>query len=71
MLAEDGLSSGPASGAGPVKKEAERSWIKNVGDYLEDPQRHFQLINSLRKTVEWPEETVAGEVMVAEGYPNL
>jgi hypothetical protein len=32
-----------------------RPWWKNVGDYIEDPHKHFQLMNSLRTDMDWPE----------------
>jgi hypothetical protein len=33
-----------------------RAWWYNVGDYLEDPHRHFQAMDDLRLTMEWPED---------------
>ena len=36
-----------------------RNWWYEVGDYLENPHRHFQAMDSLRLTVEWPEDVVA------------
>ena len=35
---------------------AKRAWWYDVGDYLEDPHRHFRLIDSLRTVMDWPEE---------------
>ena len=32
-----------------------RPWWKNVGDYIEDPHVHFQLMDSLRTNMDWPE----------------
>lgn len=32
-----------------------RPWWKEVGDYLEDPRRHFRLMDSLRTEMDWPE----------------
>ena len=32
-----------------------RPWWKEVGDYLEDPRRHFRLMDSLRTDMDWPE----------------
>jgi hypothetical protein len=32
-----------------------RPWWKEVGDYLEDPRRHFRLMDSLRMDMDWPE----------------
>jgi VDE lipocalin domain len=33
-----------------------RSWWYEVGDYLENPHRHFQAMDRLRVTMEWPED---------------
>lgn len=35
---------------------ASRAWWYEVGDYLENPHRHFETMDSLRVPVEWPEE---------------
>lgn len=35
--------------------DTSRSWWKEVGDYLEDPRRHFHLMESLRTNMDWPE----------------
>lgn len=35
---------------------AKRSWWYEIGDYLEDPHRHFRAMDSLRTTMDWPEE---------------
>mmetsp|Transcript_3059 Transcript_3059/g.6214 ORF Transcript_3059/g.6214 Transcript_3059/m.6214 type:complete len:708 (-) Transcript_3059:142-2265(-) len=32
-----------------------RPWWKEAGDYLEDPRRHFRLMDSLREDMDWPE----------------
>lgn len=32
-----------------------KPWWKEVGDYLEDPRRHFRLMDSLRTDMDWPE----------------
>jgi len=32
-----------------------RPWWKEVGDYLEDPHKHFKTMESLRLTMEWPD----------------
>jgi hypothetical protein len=37
------------------KSGVERPWWKEVGDYLEDPRRHFRLMDSLRTDMEWPD----------------
>jgi len=36
-------------------KATARPWYKEVGDYLEDPRRHFRLMDSLRTDMDWPE----------------
>lgn len=33
-----------------------RPWWFEVGDYLEDPHRHFRAMDSLRLTVDWPDD---------------
>jgi hypothetical protein len=33
-----------------------RPWWYEVGDYLENPHRHFETMNTLRQTMEWPED---------------
>jgi lipocalin len=35
---------------------SKRSWWYEVGDYLEDPARHFKAMDSLRITMDWPED---------------
>lgn len=41
---------------GPSKAvNGDRPWWKEVGDYLEDPRRHFRLMDSLRTDMDWPE----------------
>mmetsp|Transcript_47039 Transcript_47039/g.114783 ORF Transcript_47039/g.114783 Transcript_47039/m.114783 type:complete len:588 (+) Transcript_47039:411-2174(+) len=32
-----------------------RPWWFEVGDYLENPRRHFEVMDTLRKPMEWPE----------------
>eukprot|EP00957_Ditylum_brightwellii_P202774 15331776-Ditylum_brightwellii.AAC.1 len=39
----------------PVNAGTKRAWWYEVGDYLEDPHRHFKAMDSLRQTMEWPE----------------
>lgn len=36
--------------------ESERAWWYEVGDYLENPHRHFKAMDSLRLTMDWPED---------------
>jgi hypothetical protein len=33
-----------------------RAWWYNVGDYLENPHRHFAAMDELRVTMDWPED---------------
>mmetsp|Transcript_16434 Transcript_16434/g.25766 ORF Transcript_16434/g.25766 Transcript_16434/m.25766 type:complete len:586 (+) Transcript_16434:163-1920(+) len=51
-IANDYLTPTGASSAPAVNT---RPWWKEIGDYLEDPHRHFQLMDSLRKDMDWPE----------------
>jgi len=44
----------------PMKKKTfdnteQRKWWYNVGDYLEDPHRHFRAMDSTRLIMDWPE----------------
>jgi len=41
--------------AGSASVSKDRPWWKEVGDYLEDPHKHFQLMDSLRTDMDWPE----------------
>lgn len=34
----------------------DRKWWNEVGDYLENPHRHFEVMDSLRDVMIWPEE---------------
>jgi len=43
-------------GLGDVEMNTKRAWWYEVGDYLEDPHRHFRAIDSLRTVMDWPEE---------------
>lgn len=38
--------------------QVERKWYHEVGDYLENPHRHFKAMQSQRVNMEWPEEVV-------------
>ena len=41
----------------PTKAEpVKRAWWYEVGDYLEDPNRHFQVMDGLRQPMKWPED---------------
>ena len=39
-----------------VDVNSKRAWWYEVGDYLEDPHRHFRAMDSLRTVMDWPEE---------------
>jgi len=49
-LKQQQLSKQPSS-----LSSSSRPWWKEVGDYLEDPRRHFRLMDSLRTDMDWPE----------------
>mmetsp|Transcript_33215 Transcript_33215/g.37766 ORF Transcript_33215/g.37766 Transcript_33215/m.37766 type:complete len:505 (-) Transcript_33215:365-1879(-) len=36
--------------------QRDRAWWLEVGDYLENPRRHFQAMDSLRIPMDWPED---------------
>jgi hypothetical protein len=38
-----------------LPQQPERAWWYEVGDYMENPHRHFALMDSLRQPMEWPE----------------
>ena len=38
-----------------TRVDQNRPWWKEVGDYIEDPRRHFRLMDSLRTDMDWPE----------------
>jgi len=40
----------------PKPMSASRPWWYEVGDYLENPRRHFEYMNSMRENMVWPEE---------------
>jgi hypothetical protein len=54
-IADDLLMKQPASRLDATKNSIIRPWWKEVGDYLEDPRRHFRLMDSLRVDMDWPE----------------
>jgi hypothetical protein len=35
-----------------------RKWWFEVGDYLENPHRHFEAMDKLRLTMDWPDDVV-------------
>lgn len=40
-------------------KEEKRAWYYEVGDYLENPHRHFQAMDNLRVPMSWPDDIKA------------
>jgi len=43
----------------PLRPEpVKRQWWYEVGDYLENPHRHFKAMDKLRLNVEWPEDVI-------------
>ena len=38
-----------------IMPSSDRAWWYEVGDYLENPHRHFDLMDSLRVTMDWPD----------------
>ena len=40
----------------PKQKSANRPWWYEVGDYLENPRRHFEYMNNMRQNMDWPED---------------
>jgi len=38
------------------QQEQQRHWWYEVGDYLENPHRHFQAMDDLRIRMDWPED---------------
>ena len=37
-----------------TRESSSRPWWYEVADYLENPHRHFEVMDSLRKPMEWP-----------------
>lgn len=65
VAAENVLSS-TTSATSKLKSEIDsdiqsvkRSWRYELGDYLEDPHRHFRAMDSLRVIMDWPEDVKA------------
>jgi hypothetical protein len=53
----------PSEGEGG--EVATRPWWYEVGDYFENPHRHFQAMDQLRIPMEWPESVVQGAATTA------
>jgi VDE lipocalin domain len=43
-----------AIGSSALLDQQQRSWWHEVGDYFENPHRHFQVMDELRVPVQWP-----------------
>jgi hypothetical protein len=52
LLVGDGSSPSPTM---VTTTRNNRPWWKEMGDYLEDPRRHFRLMDSLREDMDWPD----------------
>jgi len=62
VSARDDLSGRPTSQSlQPLPSSNSRPWWYEVGDYLENPHRHFEIMNNLRQPMEWPEEIVQSQ----------
>ena len=62
VSARDDLSGRPTSQSlQPLPSSSSRPWWYEVGDYLENPHRHFEAMNNLRQPMEWPEEVVQSQ----------
>jgi hypothetical protein len=59
VSARDDMRASPTSTTlQPLQKSASRPWWYEVGDYLENPHRHFEAMDSLRQPMEWPQDLV-------------
>ena len=47
-----------SAGVAPSVTTAARQWWYEVGDYLENPHRHFAAMNQLRQPMVWPKDIV-------------
>jgi hypothetical protein len=57
VSARDDLGGRPTSQVlQPPPSKSNRPWWYEVGDYLENPHRHFDTMNSLRQNMEWPDD---------------
>jgi hypothetical protein len=56
VSARDDMGGQPTfGGLQPVQKSS-RPWWYEVGDYLENPHRHFEAMDNLRQDMDWPED---------------
>lgn len=49
------VGGGPSPTTMVTSTRNNRPWWKEMGDYLEDPRRHFRLMDSLREDMDWPD----------------
>lgn len=63
VSARDDLSGRPTSQLlQPLpSSNSNRPWWYEVGDYLENPHRHFETMNNLRQPMDWPEDVVQSQ----------
>ena len=40
----------------PIQESPSRPWWYEVGDYLENPHRHFEAMMGFRQLMDWPED---------------
>lgn len=55
LLRRDELRAIGVSSPTQTSSNTDRAWWYEVGDYLENPHRHFDLMDSLRVTMDWPD----------------
>jgi hypothetical protein len=59
VSARDDMRKSPTSETlQPIQKSPSRPWWYEVGDYLENPHRHFEAMDRLRVPMEWPQDLV-------------
>lgn len=51
----DRITSAPMVSSLNTQQQPKRAWWYEVGDYLENPHRHFKLMDSLRSDMDWPD----------------
>ena len=56
VSAEDELDGPTSQSLLPTQSSSSRPWWYEVGDYLENPRRHFDAMTSLRQPMDWPED---------------
>jgi hypothetical protein len=59
VSARDDMQGSPTSETlQPFQRSPSRPWWYEVGDYFENPHRHFEAMDSLRIPMEWPQDLV-------------